>query len=574
MTSFIHPTATVEDGASLGDGSKVWHHCHVMSGARVGAGTSLGKDVFIGGAAIVGDRVKVQNGVSVYDGVVLEDDVFVGPHAIFTNVDNPRAFVDRRGELRPTRVERGATIGAGAVIVCGHTIGAYAFVGAGAVVTRDVEPHALVVGNPARRIGWMSRAGHRLPGGDDVVCPGTHERYTIDARGCRPSEGTAGPAHQPIPLQDIAAETHFFEPKLRRAFDRVLASGAFILGDEVKQLERAMSELLHVEHAVGVSSGTDALLVSLMALGIGPGDEVITTPLSFFATASVILRVGAKPVFADIDLATQNIDPSCVRAAITPRTRAILPVHLFGRPVDLEVFDLAREHGIPVIEDAAQAIGATTERGHVGGLGTLGCFSFFPTKNLGGLGDGGLVVTNDAKFADRVRLLRTQGAKPKYHHLAVGGNFRLDALQAAFLREKLPYLEELNERRRVTARAYSEAFAELEHRGVLHLPAAHPGHVWHQYVIRSPKRDELRAQLAAAGIETAIYYPEPLHRMPAAIGTIGEEPRELVGAEQVCRENLALPVGPWAGLSAVRRVVDSVRAFGDTKQVPSVPDEG
>ncbi len=555
MSAFIHPSAVVEEGAIVGDGAKIWHHAHVMSGAKVGAGSSLGKDVFVGGRAVVGARVKVQNGVSLYDGVVLADEVFVGPHAVFTNVDNPRAFIDRRAEVQPTKVERGATIGASAVIVCGHTIGSYAFVAAGAVVTRDVPAYALVAGNPARRIGWMSRAGHRLPDGAEVECPVTKERYVIDDESCRPV-APADPSPLPIPtvvLQDLKAETAFFAPKLRAAFERVLASASFILGDEVAKLEAEAARALGVEHAIGVSSGSDALLVSLMALELGAGDEVITTPLSFFATAGAILRVGATPVFADIDPLTYNLDPSAVRAAITDRTRAILPVHLFGRPVDLALFDLAAERGIPVIEDAAQAFGATTSRGAVGALGALGCFSFFPTKNLGALGDGGLVTTHDAKLAERVRLLRVQGARPKYHHLVVGGNFRLDALQAAFLREKLPHLPELTERRRDNARAYDAGLIELAARGLLTLPLPEPGHVYHQYVIQCPRRDELKAKLHEAGVETAIYYPEPLHLMPALAGR-ARVSGELVEAERACREGLALPVHPWLGAGVVERV--------------------
>ncbi|NUP05112.1 MAG: DegT/DnrJ/EryC1/StrS family aminotransferase [Polyangiaceae bacterium] len=401
----------------------------------------------------------------------------------------------------------------------------------------------------------MSRAGHRLPEGNDVQCPVTRERYRIDGEVCNPVSDEPPP--EKIPLQDIAAETKFFEPKLRAAFDRVLAGGVFIMGSEVTALERSMTDLLHVEHAVGVSSGTDALLVSLMALGIGPGDEVITTPLSFFATVGAILRLGAKPVFADIDLATQNIDPERVRQAITDKTKAILPVHLFGRPVDLKVFDIAAERGIPVVEDAAQALGATTDRGHVGGLGTIGCFSFFPTKNLGALGDGGLVVTNDAKLAERVRLLRAHGAKPKYHHVALGGNFRLDALQAAFLREKLPYLEELTERRRVNAAAYREGLGELEAEGRIVLPPEHPGHVFHQYVVRTARRDEVKATLAEVGVETAVYYPEPLHRMPV-FGT-AQAGDDMTNAQKTCRENLALPINPWLTAIGLRRIVNQLR---------------
>ena len=551
----MHPTAVVEDGALIGEGTRVWHHAHVQSGARIGSCCTLGKDVFVGRAARVGDGVKVQNCVSVYDGGELEDDVFVGPHAVFTNVKAPRAFLDRKHEIEKTIVERGATIGAGAVVVCGHRVGAYAFVGAGAVVTSDVAPHALVVGNPARRVGWVSRVGRRLPEGRAVTCPETGERYLTDTSSCRPlAEGEALPAKR-VPFVDLAAQHAPLLPELRAAFDRVVKSGRFVLGEEVAKLEAELAARLGVRHAIGVSSGTDALLAALMALGVGPGDEVITTPLSFFATAGSIARLGARPVFADVEPESMNLDPQAVHAAITPRTKAILPVHLFGRPCSLELFDLASSLGIPVVEDAAQAFGATTARGPVGSLGALACFSFFPTKNLGALGDGGLVTTNDDQLADRVRLLRVQGARPKYHHLVLGGNFRLDELQAAFLRVKLPHLDEWTRGRRETVRAYEEAFAKSKWR--VETPGLVDGHVYHQYVVRTPERDALRARLKEAGIETEIYYPAPLHQMPCFEG-LGYAEGSFPEAERACREGLALPVGP-ASCPQVMRALEMTR---------------
>jgi dTDP-4-amino-4,6-dideoxygalactose transaminase/acetyltransferase-like isoleucine patch superfamily enzyme len=546
--AFVHPTAVVEDGALVGAGTRVWHHAHVQSGARIGSRCTLGKDVFVGRAARVGDGVKVQNGVSVYDGVELENDVFVGPHAVFTNVKAPRAFVDRKHEIEKTVVERGATIGAGAVVVCGNRIGAYAFVGAGAVVTADVAPHALVVGNPARRVGWVSRVGRRLPEGRTVACPETGEQYMTDLSSCRPLAPGEVPAPERVPFVDLAAQHAPLLPELRAAFDRVVKSGRFVLGEEVTRLEAELAARLRGRHAIGVSSGTDALLAALMALGVGPGDEVVTTPLSFFATAGSVARLGARPVFADVDPESMNLDPAAVRAAITPRTKAILPVHLFGRPCSLELFDLASSLGIPVVEDAAQALGATTARGPVGSLGTLACFSFFPTKNLGALGDGGLVTTNDDQLAERVRLLRVQGARPKYHHLVIGGNFRLDELQAAFLRVKLPHLDRWTSERRDAARAYEEAFARST--WPVNTPGLVDGHVYHQYVVRTPERDALRARLKDAGVETEIYYPAPLHRMPC-FEELGHGEGSFPEAERVCREGLALPLAGAPALAAL-----------------------
>jgi dTDP-4-amino-4,6-dideoxygalactose transaminase/acetyltransferase-like isoleucine patch superfamily enzyme len=551
VTPLVHPTAIVEPGAELGEGTRVWHHAHVRTGASIGPGCMLGKGVYDAATAQLGRGVRVQNGVSVFDGVRLDDDVFVGPHAVFTNVRAPRAFVDRKDELERTTVERGATIGAGAVVVCGVTIGAFAFVGAGAVVTHDVPAHALVVGNPARRIGWVSRVGRRLPHGRVVACPETGERYLVEADRCRPlgPEETDSDDDSPIPLVDLAAQHSALLPELRAAFDRIVTSGRFVLGEEVERLEAELAERLGVRHAIGVSSGTDALLAAMMALGVGPGDEVVTTALSFFATAGSIARLGATPVFVDVEADSMNLDAGAVRAAITPKTKAILPVHLFGRPCSLEVFDVAARAGVPVVEDAAQALGATTSRGAAGTLGLAGCFSFFPTKNLGALGDGGLVVTNDARFAEKVRLLRGQGARPRYHHVALGGNFRLDALQAALLRVKLPHLDRWTEERRATAAHYEAAFASIADRSPSQDPRADrivtpglaEGHVHHQYVLRSAERDALRGALERARIGTEIYYPEPLHLAPCfeALGSrIGEHPI----AERICREALAIPV--------------------------------
>lgn len=561
MGHFAHPSATVEDGATVGDGTKIWHHAHVMAGARIGKDCTLGKDVFVSNGAVVGDGVKIQNGVSVYEGVTLADAVFVGPHVVFTNVANPRAFLGRRAEIADTHVGEGATLGGGAVIVCGHSIGSFAFVAAGAVVTRDVAPHALVAGNPASRIGWVSRAGRRLPDAHGVVaCPETGEQYEVDADSCRP----VSLAEPTIGLQDLAAETRFFAPRLRKSFERVLASAQFILGPEVQDFERRAADYLGVEHTVAVSSGSDALLISLMALGVGPGDEVITTPLSFFATVGAILRVGATPVFVDVENSTNNMDPALARAAITQRTRVLLPVHLFGLPAAREIFDVAADCRIPVVEDAAQCFGARTADGAAGTMGTLGCFSFFPTKNLGALGDAGLVCTNDGDLAARLRTLRAHGAAPKYNHVLLGGNFRMDALQAAFLTEKLPHLDQLTARRIGNAAAYRLGLEILEKGGHLSLPPNSTSHVYHHYVVRARERDALARHLRQHGIETAIYYPTPLHMMPlwASLPDLPSFP-PMPLAESACAENLALPIHPWLSSGAIDRIVGIVRSFFD-----------
>jgi dTDP-4-amino-4,6-dideoxygalactose transaminase/acetyltransferase-like isoleucine patch superfamily enzyme len=602
----VHPTAIIDDGATVGPHTRIWHFVHVSAGARIGARCSLGQNVFVGAHVPIGDGVKIQNNVSVYEGVEIEDDVFLGPSCVFTNVLNPRAFVDRKAEYRPTRVRRGATIGANAVIVCGHDIGVFAFVGAGSVVTRDVAPYALVVGNPARRIGWMCRCGARLPevpvsASFPATCPACGARYRIEGEVCMPysdppsasrsSETESGsaasserapaeavassaerdaaprPNDGSVPLLDLVAQNYPLMPELRAAFERVVSHGGFILGKEVESFETAIAVELGVAHAIGVSSGTDAILVALMALGVGPGDEVITTPFSFFATAGCVARLGARPVFVDIDPVTYNLDVALVAAVLTDRTRAILPVHLFGQPCDMRALqEVARARGLPIIEDAAQAIGATTTLGPVGKLGAVGCFSFFPSKNLGAFGDGGLCTTEDPDLAERLRVLRVHGGKPKYHHAAIGGNFRLDALQAAILSVKLPHLRRWAQGRARNAARYTELFTEAKRRhglddAVLGLPVARePGHVWNQYVIRSTRRDALRKHLTDRRIGTEVYYPVPLHRQPC-FADLGHPEGSFPEAERAAREVLALPVFPELGEGRLEVVVREVVSF-------------
>lgn len=372
------------------------------------------------------------------------------------------------------------------------------------------------------------------------------------------------PTHStPIPLIDLKAQFAAIEGEVRAALDSVLASQGFILGPEVAALEEEIAAYCDVGHGIGVSSGTDALLASLMALHIGPGDEVITTAFTFFATAGVIARLGARPVFVDINPGTYNMDPDGMAAAVTPRTRAVIPVHMFGRCCDMEAInDLAHRHGFPVVEDAAQAIGAEVGGRRAGALGRMGCFSFFPSKNLGAFGDGGMVVTDDAELAEKLRILRVQGAKPKFHHAVIGGNFRLDALQAAVLRVKLRHLDGWTEARQANAARYNARFADL---GLapdrLITPSMPEGrHVFHQYVIRTPRRDDLMAFLKDRGIGCGVYYPSPLH-VQECFAHLAQGPGSLPEAETAARETLALPAYAEMGEERLERVVASVAEF-------------
>jgi len=352
-----------------------------------------------------------------------------------------------------------------------------------------------------------------------------------------------------IPLVDLRAELAPLRADIDTAIAKVLDSVRFIGGVEVTSLESEIAEVCQVDHCIGVSSGTDALLVSLMALNVGPGDEVVTTPFSFFATAGVVARLGATPVFADIEPDSFNMDPMAAAAACTDKTRAVMPVHLYGRRAPMpDVGD------VPVLEDAAQAIGTGTTEGIAAGL------SFFPTKNLGAFGDGGAVLSNDQEFADRVRLMRNHGARPKYYHAMVGGNFRLDSLQAAILRVKLPHLKGWSEQRRRNADRYRALFADASLPTELILPDDTPEHIYNQFVIRAPKRDELRQHLRDANIGSEIYYPRPFH-LQECFANLGYEPGAFPHAEKAADEVLALPIYPALTEQQQAYVVDTIADF-------------
>jgi len=361
-------------------------------------------------------------------------------------------------------------------------------------------------------------------------------------------------SNSPIPLLDLNAQYASIRDEVREAVDRVLDSQRFILGPEVEAFEREIAEYCGCAHAIGVSSGTDALLVTLMALDIKAGDEVITPAYSFFATAGAIARLGATPVFVDIDANTFNIDAARMESRITERTKAILAVHLYGQLADMdEIRHFAAHHGIPVIEDAAQAIGAERNGQRAGAIGDAGCLSFFPSKNLGGAGDGGMVTTNDPELAERVRMLRNHGFRTRYDNELLGGNFRLDAIQAAVLRVKLRHLDAWTDARRRNAAQYREQLP-----GGVVLPAERPGkHTYNQFVIRHPRRDALMQHLKNEGIGCEIYYPIPLH-LQRCFESLKYEPGNFPVSEQAAKETLALPIYPELTPEMIQRVCAAI----------------
>jgi len=374
-----------------------------------------------------------------------------------------------------------------------------------------------------------------------------------------------------VPLLDLKAQHDPIQQEILQALEQVIQSQAYILGPDVKKLEERVASYCQSQFAIGVSSGTDALLVALMALGIDHGDEVITTPYSFFATAGVIARLGAKPVLVDINPVTYNIDPNKIEPAITSKTKAIIPVHLYGQCADMEpILKVAAQYRLPVVEDAAQAIGAEYRDGRRAcSMGALGCLSFFPSKNLGAMGDGGMVVTNDPSLAEKVRILRVHGGKPKYYHKIIGGNFRLDTLQAAVVNVKMNYIDGWTKKRQENAGRYISLFKEsgLIEKSGLGLPKAiyaEAGgshfHIYNQFVIRVRERDRLRDHLNREGIGTEVYYPVPFH-LQECFQYLGYKEGDFPEAESAAKETLALPIYPELTDEMQRGVVGKIGEF-------------
>ena len=391
-----------------------------------------------------------------------------------------------------------------------------------------------------------------------------------------PLNSPAPSAHTPVPMIDLVEQHQAIREEVLQVVQQVFDSQQFVLGDEVAGLEQEIAAECDARHAVGCASGTDALILALSALEIGPGDEVITTPFSFFATASCIERVGATPVFVDIDPVTFNLDPQGVEAAVTPRTKAIIPVHLFGQCAEMEpLWRLSVQHGLAIVEDAAQAIGASYHGRKAGVLGTVGCFSFFPTKNLGGAGDGGMMTTDDDDVAARLRRLRVHGDAGRYEHIEVGFNSRLDALQAAVLRVKFKHLSRWSELRRDNAARYHRWIDEAGLTDMIEVPTVSSDreHVWNQYTVRvrDGRRNEVLDSLREQQIGCAIYYPRPLHLQPC-FAHLGYEEGQFPEAERLAAEALALPIYPELGATRQHRVIEALcEAVATAREQRTIP---
>jgi dTDP-4-amino-4,6-dideoxygalactose transaminase/acetyltransferase-like isoleucine patch superfamily enzyme len=524
----------------LGKGVRLFGFVNLY-GCEIGDDVKIGTFVEIQKGARIGRSCKISSHSFICEGVTIEDDVFIGHGVTFINDRLPRA-TNGEGILQceedwtcePTVVRKGASIGSGATLLCGITIGEGAMVGAGSVVTRDVPAHAVVAGNPARIIPRKVQAPAAIPAPISVQ------------------------TNQTVPFLDLKAQHAPLRDEIVRAVEAVIESNTFAGGPFVEKFEEEFAAFCDVPFAAGVASGTDALWLALLALGVGPGDEVITTPMTFMATAEAISYCGAQPVFVDIDPETYTMDPEQVERAITPRTRAIVPVHLFGQMADMDpILELANRRGIPVIEDACQAHGAEYKGRKAGVVGLAGCFSFYPGKNLGAFGEAGAVVTSDPELHAKIQMLRDHGQARKYHHQVIGWNGRMDGIQGAILSVKLRVLGEKNEARRAHAAQYQSLLSGIPG---LHLPveAADRKHVYHLYAIRLKARDEMLRYLTQAGVHCGIHYPIPLHLQPAY--RFLNLPRgSFPVAERCAEEFLSLPMYPELSPAQIETVACQVR---------------
>ncbi len=558
---FVHKTSAIDDNVDIGENTKIWHFSHILKNSKIGEGCNIGQNVVVGPDVNIGNNCKIQNNVSVYKGVTLEDDVFCGPSVVFTNVFNPRAHVSRMDDLRPTLVKRGASLGANSTIVCGVTIGRYALVGAGAVVTKDVPDHALFIGNPARHAGWMCKCGEKLNG--EMVCALCGKDYGYLTHHKNDS----------MAFVDLGAQQKRIYPDIEKRIQGVLKHGKYIMGPEVKELEDRLVQFTGAKHAISCASGTDALIMALMAIGIGPGDAVFTTAFTFIATAEAVSFLRATPVFVDIDPDTFNISPekleSAVRALkqdrgvkLTPR--AVIPVDLFGLPCDYDAINkIALENDLFVIEDAAQSFGAIYKGKTAGTLGHVGCTSFFPAKPLGCYGDGGAVFTDSGELAEKLMSIRAHGkGKNKYDNVRLGINGRLDTLQAAILIPKLEIFPHELEKRTQAAKIYTQLLSSSPQKGSMKLPGTFYGYEssWAQYSIlacNGDMRSHIQKQLKKIGVPTAVYYPRPLH-LQTAFSYLDYQPGDLPVSEKFASRIFSLPMHPYLTYKEQQKVAEGI----------------
>lgn len=561
----IHETAVVDKGAEVMGGTRIWHFSHILSGARIGRDCNIGQSVMVGRNVQVGDRCKIQNNVSIYEAVTLEDGVFCGPSCVFTNVLTPRAEIERKSEFLPTTVRRGATIGANATIICGVEIGPYAMVGAGAVVTRSVAAYSLVVGNPARHIGWVGKAGERL--GPDMICPRTGERYLLADGQVKPVESNGETSSEPTPMIDLKTQSQRIQTDLDRRMGNVVSRCNFIDGPEVQELEQKLSSYTGSLHVIGCASGTDAITLALLALGLRAGDAVLVPAFTFVASVEPVALLGAIPIFVDIEPDYFTIDASIIEAGVRKAAEAghravgIIAVDLFGHPADYPALKVqAAKHNLWILSDAAQSFGGSIAGEKVGNLATVTTTSFFPSKPLGCYGDGGAVFTNDPALAQAIRSLQRHGrGDEKFDSVRVGINSRLDTLQAAVLLAKLEvFADEMNSRQQVV-----DTYRKFMVGTAVNTPVTREGCIsaWASYTVRcdNAQRDAMQQRLRDQGVSTLVYYPKPVHTMapynafPVANGSCPV-------ADRAANEVLSLPMHPYLRAEIQERISRIIRA--------------
>ena len=540
--TLIRSHSIVYAGSSIGANCQISHSVFIREHTQIGDGCSIGINVVIEHHCLIGARVRVQGQAGFCEHTVIEDDAWIGPRVLTTNVLHPTC--DRAKEcLAGPIIRNGAIVGGNVVLAPDIEVGERAFVAAGSTVTKSVEPQAIVFGNPAKKISKLA----------DVRC-----KYDI-VEGSPYSSRPAAQVPARIALVDLTAQHQSLKQELRLAIDRVIYNARFINGKEVQEFEQAFAAFCQAEHAVGVANGTEALRLALQAVGVGPGDEVIMPSHTFIATASAVLALQAKPVFADIEEVSFTVDPRGIARRINGKTKAIVAVHLYGHPAPMkEIVALARDNNLKLVEDAAQAHGAKIDGVSCGRWGDAAAFSFYPGKNLGAYGDAGCVVTNDSVLARQVRMLRDHGRSSKYSSQVVGGNYRLDTMQAAVLGVKLRHLAKWNQARVQWAGRYCEKLTGLPVR----LPACEPGyeHVYHLFVIRTRERERLRDYLSSRGVDTGVHYPIPCHLQPA-LAFLGGRIGDLPLTEAAAGDILSLPMYPELGEELLERVIAGISSF-------------
>ena len=514
----IKSNVVILDATTIGENSYVGDGSFIREEVDIGNNVLVGSHVIIENRTKIGDYTKIEAGAYITGYSTIEDNVFIGPR-VSTSNDKWMGRTEKRFKHRyGAKINSGARIGLNSIILPEITVGKEAVVGAGAVVTKDVPDYTVVVGSPAKHLKLVPK--------EEVL-----QKHLTNY----PEQEEL----KQISLFDLKRQYLTIKEEIDAAIKEVVNRGQFILGENVKELEKEIASYIGTKHAVGVASGTDALLLALKAINIKQGDEVITTPNTFFATAGAIYNAGAKPVFVDIDKDTLNIDYKKLERSITKKTKAIIPVHLYGNPCDMDkITKIADEYKLYIIEDCAQAIGSVYKDKKVGSIGHIGAFSFFPTKNLGCYGDGGIVTTNDDKLAERLKMLRKHGFKQKHYSQEVGLNSRLDELQAAILRVKLKKLENWTERKRKIAKLYSKLL-----KNIVKTPLEQKDgrHVYHLYTIQTAKRDELKHYLESKGIMTEVYYPLPLH-LQECFKYLKYKKGSMPISEKTVKDILSLPI--------------------------------